>query len=146
MSDPFDPLALSAAAEQTADLLRQLRPDDVRCDAGTLTGDSGVFCSIEQGVVEARTSPSSVMAYCCGEPTECPTWRKTKDAEWGHGQTLDELRGEAGVSRAAKRQRSDAKRERVERAAELIRSPSKEGAAFRARLFKIIREAEARTR
>jgi hypothetical protein len=146
MTDTIDPLALSAAAEQTADLLRQLRPDDVRCDAGTLTGDSGVFCSIEQDVVEARTSPSSVMAYCCGEPTECPTWRKTRDAEWGHGQSLDDLRDEATASRDAKRRRGDAKRERVERAAELIRSPTKEGEAFRARLFKIIREAEARTK
>lgn len=146
MSDPVDPLALSAAAEQTVEVLRQLTPADVRCDAGTLTGDTGVFCGIERDVIDARTSPSSLMAYCCGEPTECPTWRKTKEADWGQRQHLDELRDEATAARADNARRQDIRRERLKRAAALIRSPTPEGDAFRARLFKIIREAGARPR
>lgn len=146
MSDQtVDPLALSAAAEQTVDLLRQLRDSDVRCPVGTLTGDSGVYCGIEEGVVDARTSPSSLMAYCCGEPLECPTWRKAKEADWGQRPSLADERADAATARATQVARNAAKADRLARAAELLVSPTKEGDAFRERLFKIIREAEART-
>jgi hypothetical protein len=143
--DTIDPLALSRAAEQTTELLRQLRPEDVTCEAGELTGESGVLCKIEEGVIEARTSPSSLMAYCCSDYLACPTWKKSKEAEWGIGVALVDLRADAAEKRKMDARRKDAKRERMERSAELLRSPSKEGAEFRERLFRIIREAEART-
>lgn len=144
--DTIDPLALSRAALQTTELLRHLRPDDVRCEAGELVGDSGVLCKIEEGVIEGRTSPSSLMAYCCSDYQACPTWKKSKEAEWGIGVALVDLRADAASKRKMDMQRKDAKRERMERSAELLRSPSKEGEAFRERLFRIIREAEARTK
>lgn len=144
--DTIDPLALSRAAEQTTELLRQLRPDDVKCVAGELVGESGVLCKIEQGVIDARTSPSSLMAYCCSDYLSCPTWVKSKVAEWGIGVALADLRADAAAKRKMDMKRKAAKRERMERSAELLRSPSKEGEAFRERLFRIIREAEARTK
>jgi hypothetical protein len=146
MSDTIDPLALSAAAEQTVDLLRLLRPSDVRCPAGQLVGDAGVHCRIEEGVIEARTSPSSLMAYCCGEPLECPTWRKAREADWGMRPSLGELRDEAAERRHEQAKRKDARQERLARSAELIKSATPEGKAFRERLFRMIREAEARKR
>ena len=144
--DTLDPLAMSAAAERTVEVLRQLRPDDVRCEAGELTGDTGVHCRIEDSLVDARTSPSSLMAYCCGEPLECPSWRKSREADWGLRAPLGDDVAAAAATRRAQAQRTEARQERLARSAELIKSDTREGQAFRDRLFRLIREADARPR
>jgi hypothetical protein len=143
--DTLDPLALSAAAEQTIEVLRLLRPDDVRCEAGELTGDTGVHCRIEDSLVDARTSPSSLAAYCCGEPTACPTWRKAREADWGERAPLGDQIAEAAVARRAQAKRNAARQDRMALSAEMLKSPTKEGDAFRERVFRVIREAGRRT-
>lgn len=47
----------------------------------TLHG-SGVRCRIERTTLLADLDPSSLLAFCCGDYTTCPTWRRMREAEW----------------------------------------------------------------
>lgn len=54
----------------------------VKCPGGEAIGEtmkgSGVHCRIEDSEVLADENPSSLVAFCCGNYRNCPTWQAEK--------------------------------------------------------------------
>lgn len=64
---------------------RLIEQDDLDCPAaGTALAGQGVYCKIERHTLDARKGrePTSVMNFCCGDHTACPTWRAEKERIW----------------------------------------------------------------
>lgn len=57
----------------------------VACPAGAEVGQTprgeGVLCRIEHSVLPVIGHTRSLVSYCCGDYTACPTWRAKRDAE-----------------------------------------------------------------
>lgn len=60
---------------------RRIEDADVVCEAGRCAQvGEAVLCKITETLVSARKDPRSLMAFCLGDPTQCPVWRAEKDA------------------------------------------------------------------
>lgn len=113
-------------APQAASLLRQLRPDDVKCPAGSVVGDSCIRCKIEDGIIDGRTSTASVENFCMSNYPLCPSWQAEHERIAEGRKTLFDER-----DREALRARREGRRERIERIKELLASNSPAGRKFR---------------
>lgn len=60
----------------------------VACPAGAEVGQTArgeaVLCRIEQSILPVVGHTRSIVSYCCGDYTGCPTWRAKRDAEAEH--------------------------------------------------------------
>lgn len=121
-----------------AQLLRTLQESDITCPAGHVSGDAGCYCGIERDVIDGRTSPDSVAAYCLGIYVECPTWKKQRDAEFKGEPGLVELMDDAETRRRGQRAANQAKTDRRLRAEALMRSNTVEGRKYRAKIAAIV--------
>lgn len=75
-------LTESQARALGVQLRRDLKDGDVGCPAGTCSGGRAVYCGIECHLIEAAHEPSTIMRYCAGDYTQCPTWRAEKERAW----------------------------------------------------------------
>ena len=137
LSGDVDPRGLQ---DVPAALIRPLEATDIRCPAGTLVGDDGCLCAIERGVIVGRRNPTSIEAFCLGEFETCPTWRAEKERVWAHQDV--ELADRRPAHARDARARVAERRARMERARELMTSPTEDGRRFRARLQRIIDPAQ----
>lgn len=117
------------------DVRRAVEHADVPCPAGQPSGDAGVYCAVEQGRIDARSSPDSVAGFCCSEQgyMECPSWRAQRDHEHAvrrHDKNVLDARRLERPERTPAQLRA----ERLERANALLFADTKEGARFRHRL------------
>lgn len=66
------------------DLKEVLRELDVTCPAGRQLGETtqgpACRCAITRETLTADENPTSLFAFCGGIYTECPVWRREKDA------------------------------------------------------------------
>jgi hypothetical protein len=67
-----------------------LRAFTVVCPAGTRCHlPNGVICAVEESFINASTEPSSILAYCAGKYTTCPSWRAEKENRWAQKKAID---------------------------------------------------------
>jgi hypothetical protein len=60
-----------------------LRTFEVVCPAGTRCHlPNGVVCAVEESFISAEKEPSSILSYCAGRYTTCPSWRAEKENRW----------------------------------------------------------------
>lgn len=74
----------------------------VACPAGApLAGCTACHCRVEDSVIDAKRSPSSLLAYCFNESGYqlCPSWRRDKEHGWEQ-RTNRRLLGDDGNFRA----------------------------------------------
>lgn len=48
-----------------------------------------VECRIEDSEITAGTEPSSLVSYCMGNYTECPTWRADREHHLAQKRLID---------------------------------------------------------
>jgi hypothetical protein len=66
-----------------------LRGFKVGCPAGTKCHlPLGVECAVEESFIDAATEPSSILAYCAGRYTTCPSWRSEKENRWAQKKAI----------------------------------------------------------
>lgn len=114
-------------------LLRQLDAEDVKCPAGTLTGDASVRCNIEEHTLNGHIEPTSVEGLCCGAYETCATWLAMKKVEDKGGDFRKILGSMQDRSRELK-MRAALRDARVARAQRLMVEDSDEGRKFRKHL------------
>lgn len=119
----------------------QLKPEQIKCEFGELVGDAGCHCKIEDSVLQSTTDRMSMAVFCMGDPLKCPTLRKEKD-----GGDLAGLQKEAAKIRISRADARVAREERVRVMAELLKSDTPEGRAWRARIDAVIRRPETQAR
>jgi hypothetical protein len=55
------------------------------------TEDAPTFeCRVELSLINARSSPNTIVNFCCGDYTQCPTWRLEKERQWANREALVE--------------------------------------------------------
>lgn len=118
-----------------AQILRVLKPSDVKCPAGELVNDVDVHCHVEDHLLRGQLEPDSVEGFCCGEYLNCSTYLAMRKVEQKGGdirKILQSMRDEAAKARTAKALREA----RMRRAQRLLGEDSAEGRAFR-KLLKV---------
>jgi hypothetical protein len=113
-------------------LKRQLRSDDIKCPAGSVIGDAGCWCALEQGVIDGRTQTTSIGAYCMSVEghKECPTWQAEKDRI----ADSKDLRKSLLERPKVKRTPYALRQQRLREAQERLVADTPEGRRFRRRL------------
>lgn len=80
-----------------------LEAQRVACPAGApLAGCTACHCRVEDSVIDAKLSPTSLLAYCFNDPgyQTCPSWRRDKEHAWEQS-TNRRLLGADGDFRAS---------------------------------------------
>jgi hypothetical protein len=59
---------------------------EMRCPAARLVGERDgaplVECHVEKSLIGVRENPNTVVNFCAGCYTDCPSWRAEKERTW----------------------------------------------------------------
>jgi hypothetical protein len=111
-------------------LHRSMRPDEIRCPAGSLVNDADCMCAIEGALIEGRRNPQTVEGFCAGSYEACSTWLAAKKIEEKGGDLRRIIASQQ--SEMSRRRNQQALRDaRLRRAQHLMLDPGPEGKAFR---------------
>lgn len=58
--------------------------------------DTQVRCGIERTLLAERTDPQSMLSFCFGDYTACPSWRVQRESDWS-GRRLPLVSASEGV-------------------------------------------------